>query len=443
MSIERDLKRFNEVGEERRQDLQDFISYGDLGESREDDIRIPIKIINLPEFVYDPRDKGGVGQGQGGQPQPGDPVGEPQPGEGDGDEDGEEGEPGDESGEHGYYEMDPEEFARELDEELGLELEPKGKEVIEERDGRYTELQQSGPRSLLDVDELFKKGLKRKVAMMFDENYLEELLKVAGVGPDRAYEFARNKNITVSKNWIKTCYDNIPTSERTKYANIEEFEEKVNQRTPNQMIREDGVESIELRREDQQFRRAEVIKERQKNVVVVNIRDVSGSMREQKRELVERTFTPLDWYLQGKYDEAAFRYVAHDAEAWEVNRQEFFGIRSGGGTTISEAYKLAADILEEYPWSEWNRYVFAAGDSENTRNDTRDNVIPLMEEMKVNQHVYVETQPNDSSGRHAHHADTVEEYFSQHNHPTGDVTVARVNGADDVMDAIKKILDSA
>ena len=129
MGLKDDLDRYREVGEARRQDLAEFIQYGDLGESRPDEVKIPIKIVDLPEFVYDPRDMGGVGQGQGGTPDVGDPVGEPepQPGE-DGDDDGDE--PGEEGGEHEYYEMDPEEFAQELDEELGLDLLALGLEEI-------------------------------------------------------------------------------------------------------------------------------------------------------------------------------------------------------------------------------------------------------------------------------------------------------------------------
>jgi len=42
--------------------------------------------------------------------------------------------------------MDPEEFARELDEELGLDLEPKGKRVVEEMEGDYTDTARAGPR---------------------------------------------------------------------------------------------------------------------------------------------------------------------------------------------------------------------------------------------------------------------------------------------------------
>ena len=443
MPIERDLKRFNEVGEERRSDLSEFITYGDLGRSREDKIKIPIKIIDLPEFEYDQRDMGGVVQGEDGEPQEGQQVGQPEEGQGDDGEEGdEEGEAGDEGGEHGYYEMDPEEFAQELDEELDLDLEPKGKKVIEEKEGRFTEMQQSGPRSLLDVDDMFKRGLKRTLATLFDENYLEELLKVNGVGPGKAFEYARENNINVSKGWFENTYVNIDDDEIGKYDSIEEFEEEVTHRRPQQLVRDEGIEHVEFRRDDQKFRRAETIKERQKNVVVINIRDVSGSMREMKRELVERVFTPLDWYLQGKYDKADFQYIAHDAEAWEVDRVDFFGIRSGGGTRISEAYELAAKILEDYPFSEWNRYIYAAGDGENKRNDTEENVIPYMEEIKANQHAYVEVQP-DGGGRNAQHANLVEEHFENTKHPTGNVTVARVGTEEEVPDAIKKILEDA
>jgi len=124
-------------------------------------------------------------------------------------------------------------------------------------------------------------------------------------------------------------------------------------------------------------------------------------------------------------------------EAWEVDRGEFFGIQSGGGTRISSAYELVAEILEEYPYSEWNRYVFAAGDSENSGSDTTDSVIPLMESIDANLHAYVETQPGGAAPN-ARHADEVEAAFG-----TGDdVAVARVSKPDDVTDAIYEILST-
>ena len=433
MGLQDDLERYREVGEERREDLAEFIQYGDLGESRPDSVRIPIKIVDLPGFEYDRRDQGGVGQGDGDTPQPGQPVGEPQPQPGD--EDGDPGEAGDD---HEYYEMDPEEFARELDERLGLDLEPKGKQVAEEVEGDYTDITNTGPDSTLDFERLFKTGLKRKLAMDFDEEYVREALRVDGMGPQAVFEWARANHLPVSRVWIEDAYASLPAAERTRWASIEAMEADVEETDTATRIRREGIDRVPFRREDERYRYPEIIEEYERNVVVVNIRDVSGSMREGKRELVERTFTPLDWYLTGKYDHAEFVYIAHDADAWRVDRDEFFGIRSGGGTKISSAYELAKEVLEEeYPWSDWNRYVFAAGDSENSSNDTEERVVPLMEAIPANLHAYVETQPSGNA-INATHAEEVERRFAD----AGDVVVAYVSSPDDVVDAIYRVLST-
>ena len=433
MGLQDDLERYREVGEERREDLAEFIQYGDLGESRPDSVRIPIKIVDLPGFEYDRRDQGGVGQGDGDTPQPGQPVGEPQPQPGD--EDGDPGEAGDD---HEYYEMDPEEFARELDERLGLDLEPKGKQVAEEVEGEYTDITNTGPDSTLDFERLFKTGLKRKLAMDFDEEYVREALRVDGMGPQAVFEWARANHLPVSRAWIEDAYASLPAAERTRWASIEAMEANVEETDTATRIRREGIDRVPFRREDERYRYPEIIEEYERNVVVVNIRDVSGSMREGKRELVERTFTPLDWYLTGKYDHAEFVYIAHDADAWRVDRDEFFGIRSGGGTKISSAYELAKEVLEEeYPWSDWNRYVFAAGDSENSSNDTEERVVPLMEAIPANLHAYVETQPSGNA-INATHAEEVERRFAD----AGDVVVAYVSSPDDVVDAIYRVLST-
>ena len=430
MGLREDLERFREVGENRREDLTEFITHGDLGGSDPDRVRIPIKVVDLPEFAYDRRDMGGVGQGQDGTPEPGQPVGQP-------DDDGdEEGDPGEEAGEHEYYEMDPEEFAQELDEELGLDLEPKGKEVIEEIEGDFTELSRAGPNSTLDFERFFKQGLKRKLATDFDENYVREAMRVAGATVDDVFRWARGENVLVSRAWIADAWDEI--DDRGRWASFEEMAASVERETTLERIRREGLRQIPFRREDERYRYPEVEEKRERNVVVVNIRDVSGSMRERKRELVERTFTPLDWYLQGKYDRAEFVYIAHDAEAWEVDREDFFGIRSGGGTRISSAYELARSVLEErYPWSEWNRYVFAAGDSENSSNDTTENVVPLMREIPANLHAYVETQPGGTA-INATHAEEIETAFEGED----GVVVAYLSGPEDVTDAIYEVLST-
>ena len=430
MGIVDDVNRFKEIGEENREDLTEFIKHGDLSTG---DIKIPIKQVELPEFEHDPIDQGGVGKGDG---EPGDPVGQPVPQPGKGDGEGEDGEPSDEDSdaEHGYYEMDPEEFAEDLEKELELELEPKGKVVTEEIEGGYTDIAHTGPSSTVDFDRFFKRTLKRELALSADTDYVIELMKVRGFGPTAVFDWTREKNISLSRGWIDREYEKLSQDERTTYD------------TPEDIGRElrTGIDALDMRdmvfrEEDKKHRHPRIIQKKEKNVVVVNIRDVSSSMREEKRELVERVFTPLDWYLTGKYDKAVFIYIAHDSSAWTVERMDFFGIKSGGSTRISTAYDLAKDVLDEgYPWSEWNRYVFAAGDGENTRRDTTDKVIPLMEELDANLHAYVEVKPGNS--KRSRHGDLLTEHFGE---DSNSVAVTRVKNKDDVLPAIHEILRTA
>jgi len=439
MGLQHDLERFRSIGEEQRQDLTEFIQHGDLGGSDQETVSIPIKIIDLPEFVYDDQDQGGVGQASG-QPDVGDPVdvddssdGDDGDGNGDGDGDG----AGSGGGEHGYYEMDPEEFAKELDEELGLDLDPKGKEVIEEVEGDFTDITRTGPNTMLDFDELFKRGLKRKLAVEFDEDYIREALKVEDVGPRDVFEWARSENIPVGFDWLSAEYEAIPADERITYPDWQTFEATVERTPVGQRIRENGIDQVPFRRDDERYRHPEIVTKEQKNVVVINIRDVSGSMDKTKRELVERVFTPMDWYLQGKYDNAEFHYIAHDHDAWEVDREDFFGIQSGGGTKISSAYVLAEELLEAYPWNEWNRYVFAAGDGENSEDDTRNEVLPRMQDIDANKHAYLEVGESGHSRHTTSHGDVIKAEFRDDD----GTTVEFVSEPGDVLDAISNILE--
>jgi len=158
------------------------------------------------------------------------------------------------------------------------------------------------------------------LALYFDEEYVEEVLKVSGMGPEKVFVWARDENIPVSKAWIEQAYRIFPEDEKSKHESIEDIDRDY-QRTP---ISSD-LNEIQLRREDKRHKYPEINKSYEKNAVIIFIRDVSGSMGKQKRELVERVFTPLDWYLTGKYDEATFHYIAHDVSAQEVSQNDFFG----------------------------------------------------------------------------------------------------------------------
>lgn len=412
--INRDVRRFKKIGQDSRMDLKEFIKRGNLG----DKIRVPIKIVDLPEFEYDKRHVGGVGQGEG---EVGDPV--------DADNGDEQGEPGEDPGEHGYYEMDPEEFARELDDELGLDFEEKGQKVVETADGDFNETRRAGPNSTLDTDYLFKQAIKRHVAMFADTEYVKELLRTRGYGVQKVWNWSQDNMINISRSQIEDLADKIDNP--TKYDSEDEIDRELRRSPPRS-----SYSDMKFRSDDERYRAPEIVTEPQHNAVVINIRDVSGSMRKKKRELVERVFTPLDWYLQGKYENVEFVYVAHDAQAWQVDRDEFFGIRSGGGTQVSSAFELIQDeILQEYPWESWNRFIFAAGDGENQRKDTESRVIPKLKEIESNKTAYVEVQPNGQN-RTARVAEKLEKEFSD----MGSYRIERVAENSDVISAIKNIL---
>lgn len=416
--INRDVNRFRQIGEDHRMDLKEFIKHGKLGKN----INVPIKIIDLPEFVYDKRQMGGIGQGDAEEGQP--VQGEP--------EDGEPGDPGDESEEHQYYQMDPEEFAKELDNELGLDFEKKGQKVVEIVDGDYNDTRRAGPNSTLDTEYLFKQAIKRHASMFVDTEYVKEMLRVKGYGVHRVWEWARENNVNISKNSIDELYENI--EDKSKYDSVEEIERELHRHPPTE-----SYSNMKFRRDDERYRSPEKIEKPQQNAVVINIRDVSASMRENKRELVERIFTPLDWYLQGKYENVDFVYIAHDASAWIVNRDKFFGIKSGGGTKISSAYELLdSEILPQYPWESWNRFIFAAGDGENQKKDTQKELIPKMREIKANRQAYVEVQPGDNYARNAHVGDMLHNEFIDED----EYRIANVQSKEHVLDAIREILDN-
>jgi hypothetical protein len=64
-----------------------------------------------------------------------------------------------------------------------------------------------------------------------------------------------------------------------------------------------------------------------------------------------------------------------------VDRQTFFTVRESGGTAISSAYKLTAEILEsEYPTDQWNVYVFHFSDGDNWSVDDTKECLSLLRE---------------------------------------------------------------
>ena len=119
-------------------------------------------------------------------------------------------------------------------------------------------------------------------------------------------------------------------------------------------------------REDMRFKSWKTEEEPVANAVIVYMMDVSGSMGDEQKEIVRIESFWIDTWLRKQYEGIETRFIIHDAVAREVDRDTFFRTRESGGTMISSAYKLCAQMIEEdYPASEWNIYPFHFSDGDN------------------------------------------------------------------------------
>ncbi len=154
--IDQDVARFKQIVRGKvKKELRKYVSQGELiGKKGKDLVSIPIPRITIPRFIYGENQKGGVGQGQGGE---GDSV---QPGEGEG-----ASQAGSAPGEHVMeVEVSFEELAELLGEELELpKIQPKGVQDLESRKFQYTGIATAGPESLRHFKRTYREALKRQI----------------------------------------------------------------------------------------------------------------------------------------------------------------------------------------------------------------------------------------------------------------------------------------
>ena len=156
--IDRDANRFKQIVRGKiKSDLRKYITHGEMiGKTGGEFVSIPLPQIEIPEFRYGTKNRGGVGQGPG---DVGTPIGRSS--------DGESGQgAGERPGQHILeVELTMDDLAQILGEELALpRIEPKGRaNIIEEKD-KYTGIRQAGPESLRHFKRTYKKALKRQIA---------------------------------------------------------------------------------------------------------------------------------------------------------------------------------------------------------------------------------------------------------------------------------------
>lgn len=134
-------------------------------------------------------------------------------------------------------------------------------------------------------------------------------------------------------------------------------------------------------REDARYRSWRHHPQPHNNAAVFYMMDVSGSMSARKKELVRLTAFWIDTWLQAHYKNLETRYIVHDAAAKEVDQHTFFHLRESGGTRISSAYQLGAQIIQaQFNPAEWNLYAFHFSDGENYGGEDDQLSLRLLEE---------------------------------------------------------------
>lgn len=137
--------------------------------------------------------------------------------------------------------------------------------------------------------------------------------------------------------------------------------------------------------EDKRYRQYNEIKIPSSNALVIFARDGSGSMGDDKCDIVSDMSWWIDTWIRRFYDRVDRLYVWHDSMAMEVDEEKFYKYRFGGGTTCSSALKFITKQFENrYPPEKWNIYVFYFTDGENWGEDNETFIKTLQEEFTPN-----------------------------------------------------------
>lgn len=191
---------------------------------------------------------------------------------------------------------------------------------------------------------------------------------------------------------------------------------------------------IIFERTDKMYRSWKPVRKPQSNAIIVYMMDVSGSMGHEQKELVRLEAFWIDAWLRRNYEGIESRFIVHDVNAKEVDRETFFRLREDGGTKISSAFRCCKELLDKhYPPDEWNTYLFHFSDGDNSsESDSRDCCKLLREHLlpRSNQFGYCQVASAYGSGNFIN-------VLREHLGDVENMVTSRVNTKDDIYDSIK------
>jgi sporulation protein YhbH len=190
-------------------------------------------------------------------------------------------------------------------------------------------------------------------------------------------------------------------------------------------------------REDKRYRGGRPIEQPEAAAAIIYMMDVSGSMTDEQKAIVRTAAFWLDTWLRSQYDGVERRYIIHDAAAKEVDEHTFYHTRESGGTRISSAYRVCADLItKHFSPTEWNIYCFQFSDGDNWGEDNERSLELLRENLlpHVNLFCYGQVESPYGSG----------EYLRSLQHAFRDreekLVLSEIENKDAIYDALKRFL---
>ena len=140
-------------------------------------------------------------------------------------------------------------------------------------------------------------------------------------------------------------------------------------------VPQEGKYDVLVRRRDRRFKLPERVEIPKYKAVVFYMGDISYSTYGERLELEKRIVGFVHNWLNFSYgaNNVEHRFFVHDAEAYEVQEEDFFRVENAGGTRASIVFELVARIaFNEYESDSTNFYGFYFGDGELFSNDAED-----------------------------------------------------------------------
>ena len=131
---------------------------------------------------------------------------------------------------------------------------------------------------------------------------------------------------------------------------------------------------------DRRYRQYKEIKIPSSNAVIFFARDCSGSMDDYRCDIVSDMAFWLDLWIRQFYTRVQRCYFVHDTRAQEVNEEEFYTYRYGGGTMCSSAFDaISEQLVSRFPPAAYNVYIFYFTDGDNWPGDN-DKMLKILKE---------------------------------------------------------------